>query len=162
MKLQHFLQHVFIRREQASYFQYKLLSVGEKSAVVLVDFSENFTLHDQGEIQSAYWDQEQLTLFTISVSSKGMQTSITFVSDDLDHDDIAVFVFMNDLFILVKERFNVDVIDAFSDGAPSQFKNQYIFNALTYFHSKCNLANLTWNFFATSHGKGRLMASAVQ
>ena len=47
-----------------------------------MDFSENFTLHDQ----SAYWDHEQLTLFTTSVSSKGMQTSITFVSDDLDHD----------------------------------------------------------------------------
>ena len=74
---------------------------------------------------------------TLSVSSKGMQTSITFVSDDLDHDEIAVLVFMNHLFILVKERFNVDVIDVFSDGAPSQFKNQYIFNALTYFHSKC-------------------------
>ena len=102
-----------------------------------VDVSENFTLHNQGEIQSAYWDQEQLTLFTISVSSKGMQTSITFVSDDLDHDEIAVLVFMNHLFILVKERFNVDVIDVFSDGAPSQFKNQYILKALTYFHSKC-------------------------
>ena len=84
-----------------------------------MDFSENFTLHDQGEIQSAYWDQEQLTLFTITVSSNGMQTSIPFVSDDLDNDKIAVLVFMNRLFILVKERLNVDVIDVFSDGAPS-------------------------------------------
>ena len=62
-RLPNFLNHVFIKREQASYFRYKLLSVGEKSDVVRVDFSKNFTLKEQGEIQSAYWNQEQLTLF---------------------------------------------------------------------------------------------------
>ena len=89
--LPNFLSHVFIRREQASYFQYKLLSVGEKSAVVLVDFSENFTLKDQGEIQSAYWNQGQLTLFTISIWSKGILSSIDSDSDDLDHDCCSCF-----------------------------------------------------------------------
>ena len=146
-KLPNFLSHVFLKREQASYFQYKLLSVGEKSAVVQVNFSENFTLKDQGEIQSAYWDQEQLTLFTISIWTKSIQSSIAIVSDDLDHDKTAVLVFMNRLLQRVKDEFNVNVVDVFSDGASSQFKNQYIFHSLIYCRTKFNLKNLNWHFF---------------
>ena len=60
---------------------------------------------------------------------------------------------MNRMFRLVKERFDIDGMEVFSDGAPSQFKNQYIFNALYHFLCKYALTKLMWHFFATSHGK---------
>ena len=64
-KLPEFLLHVFIKREQSNHFQSKLLSIPKGSAVIQVDFSENYTIQHQGEIQSAYWNQNQLTVFTI-------------------------------------------------------------------------------------------------
>ena len=44
-------------------------------------------------------------------------------------------------------------ITFFSDGAGSQFKQRYLFRNLTRLSIDHNL-NLSWNYFATSHGKG--------
>lgn len=48
---------------------------------------------------------------------------------------------------------SVKHIQIFSDGPSSQFKQRYLFSNLYLFEQDHNL-KLTWNFFATSHGKG--------
>lgn len=45
-------------------------------------------------------------------------------------------------------------LEFFSDGAASQFKQHYLFSNLGWFKESYSLDELTWNFFATSHGKG--------
>ena len=40
-----------------------------------------------------------------------------------------------------------------SDGPPSQFRNRFIAAAIPVLEAKHQLY-ITWNFFATSHGKG--------
>ncbi|CAF4797217.1 unnamed protein product [Rotaria sp. Silwood1] len=48
---------------------------------------------------------------------------------------------------------NLEEITFFSDGAASQFKQRYLFQNLTRMMMEHYL-KLSWNFFATSHGKG--------
>ena len=45
------------------------------------------------------------------------------------------------------------VINVFSDGAASQFKQSYLFSNLHEWENEYSMT-LIWNFFATSHGKG--------
>jgi hypothetical protein len=45
-------------------------------------------------------------------------------------------------------------LHVFSDGAPSQMKNRFMFSMLGNFRNYFHLRLLTWSFFATSHGKG--------
>ena len=52
-KLPNFLAHVFVKREQSNLFQTKRLSIPNGSAVIQVDFSENYTLqHEKSSQQS--------------------------------------------------------------------------------------------------------------
>ena len=119
-----FLAHVYIKRKQSNYFQCKLLSIPPRSTVIQLDFSENYTLQHQGEVQLAHWNQDQLTLFTICVCMPLTRSE------------------------------GVQRIDIFSDGPLSQFKNQYVFNCLPMLFQRHGLDRLNWHFFATSHGKG--------
>ncbi|CAF1395943.1 unnamed protein product, partial [Didymodactylos carnosus] len=52
--------------------------------------------------------------------------------------------------VLVPE---LEIIDVFSDGAASQFKQRFMFRNLVQLARDFSF-DLTWNFFATSHGKG--------
>ena len=153
-KLPEFLLHVFIKREQSNYFENKLVSISSESSVIQVDFSENYTLQHQGEVQSAYWNQNQLTIFTVCAWMQKEKKSFVFVSDDLDHDKTSVCVFMDKVLSKLTTENGIKKADIFSDGPSSQFKNKYIFNYLPSLCKRHHLDSLNWNFFATSHGKG--------
>ena len=67
--------------------------------MVQVDFAENFSCKYQGEVQSAHWSQDQVTLFTVTIWTKAADKnscceSHVSVSDDLKHDKTPVAVFM--------------------------------------------------------------------
>ena len=47
----------------------------------------------------------------------------------------------------------IEKVRYWSDGASSQFKNQYVFTNLRFHQSDYGIT-ADWNFFATSHGKG--------
>ena len=66
-QLPFFLKHVYIKREQAKYFESKIENLQEDEAVVQVDFSENYTCKHQDEIQTAHWSQEQVTIFPVAI-----------------------------------------------------------------------------------------------
>ncbi len=153
-KMPDFLAHVFIKRQQSHCFQEKLANIPEGSAVIQVDFSDNYSLQQQGEIQSAYWSQKQLTLFTVCVWTHDGKRSMVFVSDDLDHDKTSVLVFLHKLLADLTAKEAITKVDIFSDGPSSQFKNQFVFNLLPVLRELHHLESLNWHFFATSHGKG--------
>lgn len=98
-KMPSFLEHVFIKREQARYFEEKKEHLLEKEALVQVDFAENYMCKHQDEIQTAHWGQNQITLFTVAVWVKsGEKTTCgchAIVSDDLKHEKQSVAVFMH-------------------------------------------------------------------
>ena len=61
-----FLHHYHIKRQQAKSYQSdkELASKKDSKIVVLqMDFAENYSCSAQDEIQSAHWNQNQVTLF---------------------------------------------------------------------------------------------------
>ncbi|CAF1442626.1 unnamed protein product [Didymodactylos carnosus] len=62
----------------------------------------------------------------------------------------AIEIILNELKTHVP---NLKQIDFFSDGAASQFKQRFMFRNLIQIAHEYKIA-LSWNFFATSHGKG--------
>ena len=55
-KIQYFLFHVYIKREQAKYFEKLKTEVTDEKIVLKVDFAENFNVKEQDEIQLAHWN----------------------------------------------------------------------------------------------------------
>ena len=53
---------------------------------------------------------------------------------------------------------SVKQVDVFSDGSASQFKQRYLFKNLSYLADDFDV-ELSWNFFASHHGKGRWINS---
>lgn len=154
--LPYFKKHSYVNRVQKKYFRTTRanLSNDDSIAVIQVDFAENFSIRKQDEIQSAYFLNEQISVFTIVVWLKNNTFSLAYVSDELNHDKYAVYVYLNKLFSWLKsEHSALKVIHIFSDGAASQFKQRFTISSMLIL-SKFYNVDLSWHFFATAHGKG--------
>ena len=80
--------------------------------------------------------------------------SIVIISDDLNHTKNAVYTFMSFLYNHLTTKYpTIETINTFSDGAASQFKQQYLFSNLHTWEQNTQ-TNIIWNFFTMSHGKG--------
>ena len=93
-KLPNFLEHVFVKRKQSSYFEERKSNLQPEEAIVQVDFAENYSCKHQNEIHSAHWNQQQITLFTAAVWTINENKDITceshiIVSDDPEHKDVS-------------------------------------------------------------------------
>ena len=107
-QLNPFLIHVFIKRRQAAYMRDRQRAADGVNIIVQVDFSENATLQNQNEIQTAHWSHNQATLFTayawIDVS-EDITESMLIVSDDLQHNKQSVHMFMTHIFCTLKAKY---------------------------------------------------------
>ena len=63
-------------------------------AVLQMDFAENYACTAQDEIQSAHWNQNQVTLFPTVTWFKGEVMSKVIVSDCMQHTKSSVMVFL--------------------------------------------------------------------
>ena len=159
-QLNPFLIHVFIKRRQAAYMRDRQRAADGVNIIVQVNFSENATLQNQNEIQTAHWSHNQATLFTayawIDVS-EDITESMVIVSDDLQHNKQSVHMFMTvmtHIFCTLKAKYpTIEQISVFSDGASSQFKPRFLFSNLYEWETEFGV-KISWHFFATSHGKG--------
>lgn len=153
-KVEHFLFHVFIKREQSRYFEKLKTETTDEKIVLQVDFAENFSLKEQDEIQQAHWNSKSLSIFTAFIWSKNENFSFALPSLDATHDKFVVNSALEIILNYVESVLpNVKEINCFSDGAASQFKQRYHFRNLTKIANERKI-DLNWHFFATSHGKG--------
>ena len=152
---QHFLFHSYVKRKQAASFKKLTESCDNKNIVIQVDYSENATIVAQREIQSAHWCHSQATLFTVHAWLSGVDgESMVIISDDLNHTKQSVYVCMQAVFTYLRGKYpHIEHVNVFSDGPTSQFKQRYLFSNLHSWEKEYDF-KLTWNFFATSHGKG--------
>lgn len=75
------------------------------------------------------------------------------ISDDLTHDKFSTWTYLEVLITYLKEEIYIKNLAIFSDGCASQFKNRYVLSNLPDLELIHGF-NITWSFFATSHGKG--------
>ncbi|CAF4595001.1 unnamed protein product [Rotaria sp. Silwood2] len=111
-------------------------------------------MKEQDEIQKAHWNSKPLSIFTAYVWSKNENFAFALPSSDITHDkfvvDAALEIILNHIVTILP---NIKVVDCFSDGAASQFKQRFHFRNLVQIANEHNI-DLSWHFFATSHGKG--------
>lgn len=151
-----FLRHSFIKRSQSDTFNLIDRPMASDSkfpcvGLLQIDFAENFVCEQQDEVQSAHWNQRQLTLFTTAFYFNDDFQSKVFVSDFMNHTKDSIVPFLYKL--LTGFSRSMKVLRIWSDGPSSQFKNKFIATAIVMFEKLFNI-KIYWNYFATSHGKG--------
>ena len=87
----------------------------------------------------------------MAIWHSGSLKSFVFVSDNLTHSKDTVIAYID--FVLDQLPDIVKTVSIWSDGPCSQFKNRYIFAGIAHLETRHSV-NISWNFFATSHGKG--------
>jgi len=153
-KVEYFLFHVYIKREQSKYFEKLKEQVTDEKILLQVDFAENFNMKEQDEIQKAHWNSTPLSIFTAFIWSKNENFSFALPSLDVTHDKFVVDPALNIILNHIETTLpNVKEVHCFSDGAASQFKQRFHFRNLIENANDHNI-QLSWHFFATSHGKG--------
>ena len=143
-----FQQHVRIKRiQEARFLEDKAkANVG----ITQIDFAMAYSCEYQNEIQSALWTRATTNLFTLARFVNQEVTCHLFVLDNYKKDKDAIFACLQKLYGNTK-TFPEEHI--YSDGPNSEFKNQYMMKLLHHV-SKEHSAKFTWDYFATSHGKG--------
>lgn len=150
--LPQFLEHCYVKRQQAAFYnEDRGRNESSAEALIQVDFSENYTCISQDEIQSAHWNQRQVSLFTVATWHSGSLCSQVIASDDLVHSKDTIVAYIDKVLDGLPKT--VMIVSIWSDGPASQFKNRYIAAAIPALQKKHHIT-IRWNFFATSHGKG--------
>ena len=63
-KVESFLSHVYIKRQQSAYFERLKLNLDDETICIQVDFSENFYIDVQDAIQSSFYSKNSISLLT--------------------------------------------------------------------------------------------------
>lgn len=152
------IPHNFIANQQAEYLNQLKETHRDNEAIVILDFSENYSVVIQDEIQSHHFYKKQATVHPFCVyykhnGEKKIQ-SIIAIAESLEHNINSVYQFIERLVSIFRDKFpSIKKIIFFSDGAASQYKNRKNFYNICQFNKDFGL-DAEWHFFATSHGKG--------
>ncbi|XP_053391572.1 uncharacterized protein LOC123539851 [Mercenaria mercenaria] len=147
--------HLFTARWQYKQFNDISKNVPENVVVTIADFSENYRCVSQDEIQSAYYSYSQVSVFPMIAYYKCpdcedvVQESAVFISDDLNHDAMAVNLFSKLMFEHISSHVKVEQEIQFSDGCAAQFKSK-----VPFFHVAETITHkMERAFFGSRHGK---------
>ena len=121
--------------------------------VVTCDFAENYTIFAQREVQSAYWSQHQVTIFTVHIKIGESHTNLSIINEYLDHETTFLYCCQQLITEFIKNQYpSINKLFYASDGAAMHFKNKYNMTNL-YFHKIDFGLQAEWIFTATGHGK---------
>lgn len=101
-----FLLHVYCNRQQRGYIK----NLREKSShktflVAQIDFSMNYTLVRQREVQQGFFSQHQVTLFTIHLTVGQEQRNVAIISNYMEHTTLFVYCAQKILVEYIKKNF---------------------------------------------------------
>ena len=113
--------HHFISKAQAAYVRSVKDSLEPGTAVILMDFAENYCFIIQDAVQGHHWNNSQTTLHPFTVYYKDTDDlkslSICVVSDHLEHNTNTVHAFMSRVLAHIKNIIPIQRIVYFTDGA---------------------------------------------
>lgn len=149
--------HDFFAKKQSLYVNNLKENLEEGEFIVCVDFAENYAFVVQNSTQSFHWNNNQATIFTVVVYYKENKNlkhvSLAVISDNLNHDTVAVYEYQKIVIHYLKSNFTVNKIYYLTDGAGQHFKNKNNMQNLLC-HKKDFGISAEWDFYATAHGKG--------
>ena len=125
------MDHHFTAKAQSSYLRHlkECLPVG--TAVVLLDFAENYSFICQDAVQGFHWETSQATLHPFVVYYRELPSndlcclSLCIISDDREHVAGTVHAFIEIVLTFLRSKMpDLQKIVYFSDGAAAQYKNR--------------------------------------
>lgn len=131
--------------------------------LVHVDFSENYCLKYNEEIQSFHFggSREQVSLHTGVLYYKdndgGVFRTKSFctISDCLKHDAKAIWAHLCPILKMAQTAVPYEIVHFLSDSPSSQYRNKTIFYMITKLQDiNPNIRRVTWNYQESGHGKG--------
>lgn len=150
-----FATHHFNTGQQIAYIKQIKLSANERRAVVVeMDFSENYHLLVQHEVQQAHYNTAQATIFTLNIRVNAQtHHSMAIISDCLEHDVKFVHAAQKVISQFVRDEYpRVRNLNYVTDGACQHFKSNKSILNLTHHHRDFGI-DACWSFSATAHGK---------
>lgn len=101
-----FLLHVYCNRQQRDYIKNLRETSSDKTFLVAqIDFSMNYTLVRQREVQQGFFTQHQVTLFTIHLIVGQEQRNVVVISNYMEHTTASVYSAQKILVQFVKKSF---------------------------------------------------------
>lgn len=103
-----FILHTFCNRRQREYIaEIRTQSTKTTFIVAQMDFSMNYTLIRQREVQQGFFSQHQVSLFTIHLTIGKEHRDIAIISNSMEHNVAFVYCAQQILVDYVKKNFPV-------------------------------------------------------
>lgn len=175
-KLKEFITHNFVSNWQETQFKKFISKLPKDTIMSCIDFSQNYAMKVQNEIQSMHWHSVQITILVHItyhhnpdfvegdlVEPEILKETHYYISDAPEHDSAYVqhAFSLNWKYLTDRSCFPHRHV-VWSDGCSAQFKSATCWYHLGRYHNYtaspqlpggCQLA---WNYFATGHGKGEV------
>ena len=101
-----FLQHVYCNRQQRDYIkELRSQSTSKTFVVAQVDFSMNYTLLRQREVQQGFFSQNQATIFTVTLAIGQEHRNLAVISDCMEHTTAFVYCAQRLIVQFIKENY---------------------------------------------------------
>ena len=147
-------RHIAVYRHQQSLLQDLKSKLSQSEAVVLMDFSENYSCKYANEVQSFHFggSREQVTIHDgVIYHASGEKWSFATISDSRRHDPIAIWCYLQPVLKQVEEKYpDLKAIHFQTDGPTTQYRSKL---NLYLFSTKYASTGSTWNFSGAGHGK---------
>lgn len=155
-KILTFKRHIFNIKTQNEAFNKCKETLDSSSAVIIIDFSENYQCKLSSEIQSFHFggSRAQATIHT-GVIYLGHRRPIPFatISDCLQHGPTAIWAHLDPILkYLTTEVPELRIIHFFSDGPSTQYRQKTNFYLYAQKMNELGFIS-TWSFFEAGHGK---------
>ena len=151
-------KHIYVKHQQHACYNELKEELGENEVLLHVDYSENYSNIQQGEIRSAYFGHDSFSIFTaccyLRKDGDVFNENITIISEASDHSRIAAFTCINKVFDFVREKHNFPpevTLHIWSDGCAGEFRSRYVFALVPQIDSK---VEVNWYYNEKHHGKG--------
>lgn len=159
-----FFKHILNITVQYSAIKELKENMPENAVLCHVDFSENYSLKYNEEIQSFHFggSRQQISLHTgvlyyVSSHNKELTCkSFCTLSKNIKHDASAIWAHLEPVLKMAQDLVpTLTTIHFLSDSPSSQYRNRSIFYMMTRLKEQVpNLNLITWNYQEAGHGKG--------
>ena len=133
-------KHIYLRRKQVACYNQQKLDLKPGETLIHVDNSESYRNSQQDEVQSAYFGQQNFSIFTSCSNYRDSgednltKVPMAVISESNHHSTIAAFscivTIVDELKKLMGE---LSQMILWSDGCSSQFLSKFVFVLLTHF-----------------------------
>ena len=151
--------HIHVKRIQHTAFNNVKANPKEKKEILIqVDYSENYTNKDQGQIQSAYFGQKSFSIFTaccyVKIDGVIINENVTVTSEANDQSRSAGMSCWRKVLAHIRDKYRLEdslILHLWSDACSGQFRSRFVFFLLSRFELD---HTIFWYYNERQHGKG--------